>query len=177
MPLSMSTLKIDVHAHDWIRHMVNTERGQPGGILWVQQPSVQGETVHHSPSWAGLIFSNACEHPVEQESNQGWDTCLCPFKRGLIDSDKLGLALWIRSWEKFQAKGIFSFGKTLMLKTADNKNSYVREKKSWWHLFLHITDEKIWLVHTWAKDFKSSKPYNSGCYEMCLIGMLSWCKL
>jgi len=31
----------------------------------------------------------------------------------------------------FQAKGIFSFGKTLMLKTADNKNSYVREKYSW----------------------------------------------
>ena len=60
-----------------------------------------------------------------------------------------------------------------MLKTANNKNSYVRGKKQlvtsfFFFFFLQITGEKIWLVCTGVKDLKSSKPCNSG-YEMCLM--------
>ena len=60
-----------------------------------------------------------------------------------------------------------------MLKTANNKNSYVRGKKQlvtsfFFFFFLQITGENIWLVRTGVKDLKSSKPCNSG-YEMCLM--------
>ena len=126
-----------------------------------------------------LVSLMQVEHPWSsewKESNHGWAMCLCPFKKGLIDSDQLGLAWWIWSWENVSRQGhFFLWLKQLFLwknpdsenRREDNKNSHVREKNLAGYVFFTRieTREKIWLVHVWVKDFKSCKLYNSGCYE------------